>query len=137
MSVFSAYQRLRRRDRAEQQLLMRTGLLFLLAHVHVRTTTLDAARDKLARTAQRLHIRAHDAAQLGWTINAVNRNLPGKHSCLIDALVCEAIAKNSGLQTELKLGAARGAERMQFHAWVEHAGAIIAGEHHGEFTPLR
>ena len=137
MTVLSAFFRLRRRNRADQQLLMRTGLLFLLTHIYLRTAKLDVARAKLARAAQRLHIQAADGAQLGWLISAVNRNLPGKHSCLIDALACEAIAKNSGLQTELKLGAARGDARMKFHAWVEHAGAIIAGEHHGEFTPLR
>jgi hypothetical protein len=137
VSVLAAYTRLRQHDHAEQRLLWRTGILFIVSHIYLRTSSFEKARGGLARAARRLHIRAQNAEQLRWLIGAVNRNLPGKHSCLVDALCCEAIANNSGLSTELKLGAARGSERVHFHAWVEHAGTIIAGEHDGEFTPLR
>ena len=137
MSLASAFIRLRQRNHAEQRLIMRTAVLFVLAHLYLRAASLDGARKRLTHAAKRMNIRVQNAEQLSWLIAAVNRNLPGKHSCLIDAVCCESIAQNSGLVAELKLGAARGHDRMHFHAWVEHAGHIIAGAHDDEFTPLR
>jgi hypothetical protein len=126
-----------RRTTAERALIWRTASLFLMAHALLRFRRLDTARTSLTRAARVLRVRAQDPQQLSWAINAVNRNLPGHHSCLVDAVCCEAIAHNSGISTELKLGAARSDERMRFHAWVEHAGRMIAGAHDGEFKPLR
>jgi hypothetical protein len=137
MSIFGTYARFRARAPAERRLLQRTALLFVCAHLLLRTRSLERTRQRLSTIAQRLDIDVSDTAQLAWAISTVDRNLPGKHSCLIDALCCEAIARHAGIAAELKLGAARGTERMRFHAWVEHAGITIAGAHDDEFTPLR
>jgi hypothetical protein len=80
--------------------------------------------------------RAGDSSQLSWAVAAIGRDLPGHHSCLIRALCCEAIAENSGIPTEFRLGAAHQEGRMHFHAWVEHNGVALTGEHDGTFAPL-
>ena len=137
MNMIQAVARSRKRSPHERALLARTALLFVCAHGLLRISRLPAARKRLANIAGTVGARAQNAQQLSWAIDAVHRNLPGYHSCLVGALCCEAIAANSGIPSEFKLGAARGAERMQFHAWVEHHGRIIAGTHDGEFTAFR
>ena len=137
MSLIHAVLRSRKRSRRERALLTRTALLFVSAHALLRMSQLKTARTRLGRAARTIRARAQNANELEWAIDAVHRQLPGHHSCLIDALCCEAIANNSGIATQFKLGAARGDERMLFHAWVEHSGRIIAGAHDGEFTAFR
>jgi hypothetical protein len=117
--------------------LTRTALLFVAAHVLLRMSRLNTARTQLGRFAKTIRANAENAKELEWAIDAVHRELPGHHSCLIGALCCEAIANNSRIATQFKLGAARGRERMHFHAWVEHSGRIIAGAHDGEFNAFR
>ena len=137
VNMIQAVARSRKRSRHERALLARTAVLFACAHALLRAAQLSTARKRLAAIARTLGAHAKNAQQLTWVIDAVHRNLPGHHSCLIDAMCCEAIAANSGIASEFKLGAARGAERMHFHAWVEHHGRIIAGAHDGEFTAFR
>jgi hypothetical protein len=133
MNLFA---RFRRRSRAERKLLWRTALLFLCAHALTRQRELRRTRNAMSAIARGLHARASDPAQLSWAIAAVTHNLAGHHSCLISALTCEAIARNSNITTEFKIGAAQQQGRMHFHAWVEHDGAALTGAHDGEFAPL-
>lgn len=131
-----ALRKYRGRTRRERGLLMRTALLFTCAHVLVRVRDLRGARSTLARIARFTRARAEGPAQLAWAVAAVNTHLPGKHSCLINAVCCEAIAAASSIEAEFKIGAARDAGRVHFHAWVEHAGQELTGAHHGEFIPM-
>ncbi|HEY0672613.1 MAG TPA: lasso peptide biosynthesis B2 protein [Longimicrobiales bacterium] len=124
-----------RRSHSEQHLLLLTALLFGAAHGLLHTVPLPRARSILAHLV-RGRTSAWTPAQIAWAAAAVNRNLPGRHSCLVNALCCEAIATGSGVAAELKLGAARGEARMRFHAWVEHRGQTICGGEHGEFVAL-
>ena len=126
----------RRRAPADRALVIRTVTLFLCAHVLLRLTRLDQVRTAMARVARRAGACAQNAAQLGWAVAAVDRHLPGRHSCLIHAVCCEAIAVNSGIAIEFRIGAARAGTTMQFHAWVEHGGLAITGEPNGAFVPL-
>lgn len=124
-----------RRSHSEQHLLVLTALLFGAAHGLLLTVPLPRARSILARLA-RGRTSGSTPAQIAWATASVNRNLPGRHSCLVNALCCEAIATSSGIATEFKLGAARGEARMRFHAWVEHNGQTICGGEPGEFIAL-
>jgi hypothetical protein len=82
--------------------------------------------------------RAHalDSGQIGWATATISQYLPGTHSCLIEALCCQAMASSSGIPAELKIGAARAGATVRFHAWVEHQGRLICGRHEREFVPL-
>lgn len=132
----SVLARLGRRSRTERKLLWRTAALFVCAHVLTHQRELRRTRAAIGMIARRIGARASDPAQLAWAVAAVNRHLPGHHSCLINALSCEAIAANSNISTEFKIGAAQQQGRMHFHAWVEHDGAALTGAHDGEFAPL-
>lgn len=133
---FSRAARFWRRSPDERRLLRGAALLFITAHVLLRLRTLEQVRSRLGKQARRSSARAMSADQLAWAIDAVNSNLPGHHSCLINALCCEAIAHNSGIPTELKIGAARDRERHRFHAWVEYRGVVLTGHDHAGFVPL-
>lgn len=137
MMAGSLIARFRTRSRSERRLLLRTATLFLCAHVLSHRRELERARAGMAKAARHLHATAEHAAQLAWAIAAIDRRLPGYHSCLVHALACEAIAANSNIPVEFKIGAAHQHGRMHFHAWVEHQGAALTGAHDGEFTTLR
>ena len=128
--------RFRQRAPGERRLLIRTALLFMVAHVLTRQRELRRTRDRMAAVARRLSAAAASPAELSGAVASVNHALPGHHSCLVNALCCEAIAANSGIVTEFKIGAAQHHGRMHFHAWVEHEGIALTGAHDGEFAPL-
>jgi hypothetical protein len=127
----------RRRPPHERRLLLRTALLFAGAHALSHQRDLRRTRRAVRALARALGAHATDADQLAGAILTVSRNLPGQHSCLIDALCCDAIAANSGITTELKIGAAHERGHMRFHAWVEYEGAALIGAHDDEFAALR
>jgi len=130
------FARFRRRTLSERKLLVRTTLLFLAAHLLLRHRELRRTRDRMAALARRLAAIAAGPAELSWAVASVRHALPGHHSCLVTALCCEAIATNSGIVTDFKIGAAQQQGRMHFHAWVEHEGIALTGAHDGEFAPL-
>ena len=135
--VRSPFARFRRRTPSERKLLARTTILFVAAHLLMRHRELKRTRDRMARLARRLAATAATPKELSWAVAAVNKALPGHHSCLVSALCCEAIAANSGIVTDFKIGAARQHGRMHFHAWVEHEGTALTGAHNGDFASLR
>ena len=128
--------RFHNRSPAERRLLVRAAILFVAAHAIARMREVDRMRARMRGLARRIGVSAADPDQLSWAVAVIGRDLPGKHTCLIRALCCEAIAANSGIPTEFRLGAAHQAGRMHFHAWVEHNGAVLTGEHDGTFAPL-
>jgi hypothetical protein len=127
---------LARRPPAEQTLLAGVAVLFMLAHLLLRFYSLQHTRSKLRRLAMMLRIVARDVQQLTWCIDRVHHRLPGRHSCLVNALVCDAVANASGIPVDLRLGATRGEAGHCFHAWIDYHGFTIIGFEHGPFTPF-
>ena len=128
--------RFARRSRQEQKLLLMTALLFGAAHLLLRWSTYDLARRRLQRLAGMSGTRVLTFEQLGWAAATISQHLPGRHSCLIQALCCHALATACGLATELKIGAARAGTAVHFHAWVEYQDRIIYGFDGRAFVPL-
>ncbi|HEY0809908.1 MAG TPA: lasso peptide biosynthesis B2 protein, partial [Longimicrobiales bacterium] len=110
--------------------------LFIFAHILLRFRPLHSVRARLARIATRVRARATDTRQLAWSADRVADFLPGRHSCLIKALVCDAVASASGIPVSFRIGAARSANGHRFHAWVEHRGESITGHEHAGFVPF-
>jgi hypothetical protein len=127
---------LMRRSPAERMLLMSTALLFVFAGLLLRLYSLQKTRNKLRALATTLRIVAADVQQLTWCIDRVQHRLPGRHSCLVTALVCDAVATASGIPVDFRLGAARGETSHRFHAWIEFNGSTIIGIQHASFTPF-
>ena len=64
---------------------------------------------------------------VGWAVNAADGATPGDRSCLVRALVAEAMLERRGHETVLRFGV-NGADRdMEAHAWLESGGEIIVG----------
>ena len=62
----------------------------------------------------------------------------GRSTCLTRALVLRRLLRRQGLETELVIGAKRGAGAFQAHAWLRLGDEILlGGERHSEFRPLR
>ena len=136
MKLLQAPAKWMRRSRAERHLLASTGILFIIAHILLRFSSLHIVRARLARIATRVGARATDTRQLAWSADRVADFLPGHHSCLIKALVCDAVATASGIPVSFRIGAARSAKGHRFHAWVEHRGEAITGHEDAGFVPF-
>jgi hypothetical protein len=74
---------------------------------------------------------------VGWAVSAGGGAVPGDPSCLVRALVAEAMLERRGHETALRFGV-DGADRdMEAHAWLESGGEIIVGgENREAYTRL-
>ena len=74
---------------------------------------------------------------VGWAVGAGGSTIPDNHSCLVRALVAEAMLERRGHETALRFGV-DGADRdMEAHAWLESGGEIIVGgENREAYTRL-
>ncbi len=108
--------------------LTRAAILFGCFH------ELRRALGRLARSGE--SPRAGVASDL--VVSAVlraRRCVPGM-SCLVEALVVEALLAYYGYPARTWAGVAKGSEgALRAHAWVECAGRIVYGGR-GEYTPL-
>jgi hypothetical protein len=67
------------------------------------------------------------ALRVGWAIAAAARRLPWRCMCLEQALAARLMLRRRGLPSTLYLGASRGAEAMQAHAWLRSGELILTG----------
>lgn len=62
-----------------------------------------------------------------WAVSAASRRVP-RATCLTQALAALLLLRRHGMDAELCLGAARGADGgFRAHAWVEFGGRIVIG----------
>ena len=70
--------------------------------------------------------------RIGWAVTIASRYVP-RATCLTQALAVQVLLDRRGYPAHLRIGVARGAQRLlEGHAWVEHQGQIIIG---GGFLP--
>jgi hypothetical protein len=64
-----------------------------------------------------------------WAISAAGARAPFKPSCLVQALVADAILRRNGLQPTLRIGVRKHQRTvpLEAHAWVECEGQLAAG----------
>lgn len=77
-----------------------------------------------------------------WAVSAVARRVLPEKPCLTQALVARTLLRRAGVDTELRIGAARDAEAgFRAHAWLEHDGDIVMGRTRADeyvpFAPAR
>jgi len=68
--------------------------------------------------------------RIGWAVRAAATALPGKGTCLVQALAGVRMLHRRRIPGTLYLGVAKqpdAAEPMAFHAWLRHDGAILTG----------
>ncbi|PSP48674.1 hypothetical protein BRC75_06165 [Halobacteriales archaeon QH_7_69_31] len=74
---------------------------------------------------------------VGWAVDAADRATPGDRSCLVRALVAEAMLERRGHETVLRFGVDDAGADMEAHAWLESNDEIIVGgENREEYSRL-
>jgi len=72
-----------------------------------------------------------DERRVAAAVNAVARRLPGRPTCLVEALVVEAMLRRRGGAPRLRFGVRRPDsvhKSLEAHAWVESGGRIVVGD---------
>lgn len=67
------------------------------------------------------------ARQIGRSVAAVARNLPGRPQCLAQALAARAMLKRRGIASELNLGVNKDRAAVNAHAWLAVGSQIVTG----------
>jgi hypothetical protein len=81
-------------------------------------------------------LQARSQAEIRWAVSAAARRLPGTR-CLPRALALQALLRQAGIASELRIGVAKAGEELAAHAWVECEGrALTDGEELGGYHPL-
>jgi hypothetical protein len=121
---------------ARRRLIRQAALAVPLATTLLWSLGADRARRVLVRVPWRLR-RSDPVAELGWSVEAVGRRLPGA-KCLARAVAAAAILERWGRDPELHSGARRSLNgRVGAHAWVEAEGRVVVGAHERDaFTRL-
>jgi hypothetical protein len=66
--------------------------------------------------------------KVAWGVVLASRYLPGRHTCLAQALATQVLLARCGCESNLRIGVAKGAAgRLQAHAWVESQGRVVIG----------
>ncbi len=132
MHVWHRFRRLPPRDRV---LIAETAGLIIVARLGMRLFPIQRVRALLARNRQGRQGRAGACAaetnrRVAWAVRAVASRLPGRTSCLIEALAAEAMLRRRGYECQLRLGVppADGAKRFAAHAWIENEGHVVVGD---------
>lgn len=129
--------RLRQLDRGEVRLVAQVPLLLPLAAIALRRWGLRRVQERLASLTQRRRgpgaaPEALAAAQrLAWGVEAVARRLPWHVNCLQRSVTLWWLLRRRGVAGDLHIGVRRRsgglarAQGLDFHAWVEHEGAVL------------
>ncbi len=124
---------------ADRRLLMRSGVVLLLARLAVWLLPLRTARRFLARIARPHPAPTATAERIGWAVSVASRLVPDA-TCLPQALAAEALLAQDKLPVVLRIGVVKTDKgRIEGHAWVESDGRIIVGDldrRHAAYTPL-
>jgi hypothetical protein len=71
---------------------------------------------------------AEVAGRVAWAVQAAARRIPGA-TCLVQALVAEAMLRRRGYEPALHFGVRQRPDRRSIdaHAWIELNGAVVVG----------
>lgn len=77
---------------------------------------------------------------MAWSVSTAASVLPGRYSCLPQALATIAILRSHRIEAELRLGALRDDRgAIEAHAWVESQGRVVIGstaQHFERFSDI-
>ena len=112
-------------------LLAETALVLTMAKAGLRLLpygSLQRIADKPAGKAP-IESASGTPARIAWALGALARRLPGRNTCLVQALAAHAMLRRRGYASELRIGVAGKdpAGGIQAHAWVECEGRVVIG----------
>ncbi len=120
------------RSSVERRALMRAVPLMVVVRIGLRLLPFRTVAQAVLRVSQRkfgakpLDPSLRDA--LGWAVVHANRAVPGRGSCLPEALAAHVLLTRSGFKPQLRIGGRRGKDgEFKAHAWIEEEGHIVVG----------
>ena len=132
-----------RRSGFERRLLWKAWFLLVALRLGLSLFPLRTIHRLLARAKRRETPDELDAERIGeqvaLAVRVASRYVPGKVTCLPQAMAASVMLKHLGSRASLRIGVARGEKgEFQAHAWVEDRGRIIIGmlEDLRRFTPF-
>ncbi|MFC1889580.1 lasso peptide biosynthesis B2 protein [Thermodesulfobacteriota bacterium] len=77
--------------------------------------------------------------RVSWAVATAERFIPGKKTCLVQALAVQVMLTRRALPADLRLGVVKDeSEGLRAHAWVESDGVIvIGGQGLEQYVPLK
>lgn len=124
---------------SDRRLLVRSGLVLVVARVALWLLPLEVARRFLARLTKPRPAATATAERIGWAVSVASRLVP-QATCLPQALAAEALLAQDRHPVVLRIGVVKtDAGRIEGHAWVESEGRIVIGDldrRHAAYTPL-
>lgn len=124
---------------ADRRLLVRSGVMLVVARLAVWLLPLRTARRFLARITRPHPVPTATAERIGWAVSVASRVVPDA-TCLPQALAAEALLTQDRHPVVLRIGVVKTDKgRIEGHAWVESEGRIIVGDldrRHAAYTPL-
>ena len=113
-------------ETAVSLLLARISLPFL-SHRNLRRLRDD---HRIPTNPQRPHDIGNTPATIGWAARVMASRLPGKNTCLVQAVAVHAMLRRRGYTSTLRIGVS-GKDPGGFikaHAWVECQGRVVVGD---------
>jgi hypothetical protein len=127
----------------ERRVLVKATLLLTLIKLGLGRLPFTLLRRLVAAdvaTGTRREHEPHFAEVVAWAVAAANQRVPGRGTCLTQAMAAQALLSWNGYPSRLQVGVARGAGgQVEGHAWVEYEGRIVVGGTKSEvsrYTPL-
>ena len=114
---------------ADRRAVFEALTLLVVFRVGLRTVSFPALRrfsDGWVNRAARDGGTAVPKHRIVWAITAVGSRLRGT-TCLVEALVADAMLRRHGHRATLRVGVRHGAPLLDAHAWVESDGSVVMG----------
>jgi hypothetical protein len=125
----------------DRRLIVEAAVLLTFVSVGLRILPFVTLRRLLDRYGRGRPDHGVSPEQVGRALTVTGGRLPGSSTCLVEALVAEAMLRRHGYASELRLGVLKPGTRepLQGHAWVECQGAVIVGnlENLSDYAVLR
>jgi hypothetical protein len=115
----------------DRRLLLEAAALLMLVRAGLRLLPFPVCRHLLDRYAEQgtRSPAPGIVPRVVWAVGAAGRRLPGRTTCLADALVADAMLRRRRCASEIRFGVRprQRPGRLDAHAWVEHEGRIVLG----------
>ncbi|MBX3466782.1 MAG: lasso peptide biosynthesis B2 protein [Planctomycetes bacterium] len=97
-----------------------------------------AAARVITRAQPLIGRRPREPRRIVWAVRVAAARVPGA-TCLVQALVGQALLARSGRSSAVRFGVRRGAAGVEAHAWLEHEGSALVGadERYAPFEGVR
>ena len=121
----------------ERLLVAEAAVLLVGIGAAIRVVAYTRVRSALGSVSAPLFGGEATPEDVGWAVGAGGGAVPGDPSCLVRALVAEAMLERRGYETALRFGVDGADQDLEAHAWLESGGeTVVGGENREAYTRL-